>query len=237
MLKIYSPSTYADSYVNLPKAASDSKIIVSISTEKTDFNSIKTMINSVLDQTVHADQIIINIQTGNDMIIPDVILRNHILLVHKLSKNYGKCSTFLSPLSREKDAKTKIILLNDEQIYGKDFVENIIEESNKFPNDAIFVNGFNAKKFITNGSKSSTPINVIDVKYGVLIKPSFLPAEILETESMPLNSPNVVLSAFLIKNKVNFHQLHYNENFIKKSSDSDENDKKAIILYALYFGL
>lgn len=237
-LNVFSCEHYAQSYIKLPRAQTTSKIIISLSTSSDNLKNIKPTINSLLDQTVHADQIILSVDNiKSETIIPLYLTENNIIVVHKLAKSYGKCANFISPLLREKDATTKIILVDENQVYGLDFVETLIEASNQQPNKAIYLNGYNAKKFL-NGNKIEGPDNVIDIHHGALISPSFFTNDIMDTLHTPLNAPNAVLSANLIKNKVPLHKINYRENFIKKFTSKEiENEKMGIIFYAVYFDI
>ena len=237
-LNIFSCEHFAKSYLKLPKANSTSKIIVSLSTSFNNLKNIKPTINSLLDQTVHPDQIILSVDNiESQSIIPIYLTGNNIIIVHKLSKAYGKCVNFISPLLRERDANTKIILVDDGQVYGIDFLETIIDASNENPNKAIYVKGYNAKKFV-NENKFEGPDNVIDIHHGVLISPSFFSNDVIETLHTPLSAPNAVLSAHLIKNKVSIHKINYKENFINKFTSREiENEKMGIIFYAVYFDI
>ena len=236
---LYSYKYFSENYVKLPKAESPSKIIVSLSYSGTNINSIKPSINSLLDQTVHPDQIIISINTTNHpyTIVPAFLTEANIIILHNLSKNYKECSNFISPLLRERDADTKIILVNDKQVYGIDFIETLVEASNKHPNKAIYIKGYNAKKLVTQ-STFEGPDNVIDIRYGALIKPSFFSGEFIDTLHTPLDAPNAVLSSELLKNKVELHHLKYKDNFVNKMSPTQvKAEKMGIVFYALYFDL
>ena len=226
---------YSESYLKLPRVNSKGKVIISISTDECDFGKIKRMINSVLDQTVHVDQIILSVNENNLIEIPSDLKTSNIIIEHKLSSDYGKCNALCSPLTREKDGDAKIIVLNDKQVYGPDLVNDLIQASEKNPDNVIYVKGYNAKQFLNNNSKEDVNENndIIDVSAGVLVKPRFLSTGILKCESCFKNAPNATLSAHLQK-LVNLTKIEDADTFYKKLGN-DEDEKKGTMFYAAFF--
>lgn len=238
-LRSGSIDNYAKEYLKSPRASTKHKIIVSMTTTTGNLENIKTSINSILDQTVHADQIIISIPENKDIVLPDYVKNNHIILVHKLTKDYGKSAGILSPLVREKDGEALIILVDDEGIYGSDFIETLVDASNQNPNSVIFVSGYNAKELAVNKQKVNNPESndIISVPDGVLIKPKFFHEDIFNLEESPhdiINTPDVFLTSYLRKNHVNMVQIRYDENF-RKFKYVLPNSERNISYYAALF--
>lgn len=140
-----------EEYLTLDRVSSDSKVVVAIYTENNDMTDNLTL-KSILAQTVHPDQIIII--SNNTVTIDDFIKSNNIAVVQSTSY-FGKVSLFMVPLSSQKDANTKIILVSDNVVYGKDFIETITSESEKYPDKVICVS------------------NKISIASGILVKPIF----------------------------------------------------------------
>lgn len=229
-LRTYSCEEFSKAYLKTPRTQSKGKVIVSIGTNKTNFSDIKPTINSILDQTVHADQIILSTQKPTDIVVPDYLVSQRIINVHRMCENYKGLLCLLSPLIREKDADTKIILVSDNQVYGEDFIETLVEASEQAPNSVIFTRGYNAKKSLALGEKVYTPHenDVIDLTGGVLVKPKFFEEDILNLESQPENienNPDVFLSSYLHKKKIHFVEIKYNENFGKTKKLLPDSDK------------
>jgi hypothetical protein len=226
-------------YLKTPRTQSSGKVIVSIGTEKSDFSEIRPMINSILDQTVHVDQITLSVKKGSVLAIPEYLERERIIISHKVCEDYKGLLCILSPLLREKDADTKIILVTDNQIYGEDFIETLVDASEKSPNAVIFTRGYNAKKSITMNEKVDVPHDndVIDITGGVLVKPKFFDEDILNLESQPENienAPDVFLSSYLHKKNVDFVEIKYNENF-RRMKEMLPGSDKTIGYYAALF--
>lgn len=238
-LQTKSIETYAKEYLKSPRASTKHKIIVSMTTTTENLENIKTAINSILDQTVHPDQIIISIPSDRDIQLPDYIKNNNIILVHKLSKDFGKSASFLSPLLREKDGEALIILVDDEGVYGSDFIETLVDASNQNPDKVIFVSGYVAKEMSTNKIKVDKPESndVISVPDGVLLKPKFFHDDIFTFDDTPndiVNTPDIFLSSYLRKHNVPMIQIHYNENF-RKFKYVLPNSERNVSYYAALF--
>ena len=135
----------------------------------------------------------------------------------------------MSPLLREKDGDAIIILATDNTIYGTDFIESLVEESEKNPNCAVYISGYNAKNFIETGKKVDQNSDVMELDNGVLIKPKFITENILDDQAY-IDNPNVFLSAHINKNNICSKRINYTENFVKKV-DTD-NEKLAVEFYA-----
>ena len=64
--------------------------------------------------------------------------------------------SFIASLLREKECGTKMILMRDDIVYGKDFIETLLKKSDKHPESCIYTG------------------NNFDNADGILIKPEFV---------------------------------------------------------------
>jgi hypothetical protein len=224
-------SYYAEKYLNLPRVTSKGKVVVSMYLRDDDISTNITL-KSILDQTVHPDQIII-VTSNKNIQIPE-FLRKDSIIVKQHSNNDKSESAFTVPLSTQKDSDTKIIIVTNGIVYGPDFIESLVEESDKSPDNVIFVEGYDAGSY-ANGKivKVKNP-NFIDVDNGVLIKPKMFKEQI-ESNSL-LDSPSAILSATIGKNKILTTKIDYNEIFHTHSSVKD-NEKRMVQHNARYFSL
>lgn len=134
---IHPSEKYIKSYSKLPKG-SDSKIIVSFTTTPEKIKGILPMINSLLDQTVKVNQIALVIPytyNGQKYDIPEYLKK--IVNIFPVAKDYGDGTNLVPILLREKDPSAIIIGIKDNQIYGKDFIESLVENSEKNCNSVI----------------------------------------------------------------------------------------------------
>ena len=237
-LRMLSCEKYAKVYANIPRADIKNKLIVSLFTRHQNLNNIKACINSLLDQTMRPDQIIVNIPENHHFEMPACIKDNNILILHKLSPKYGECLSFISPLIREKNADTVIIAVNDKSIYGPDFIETMVEESNKAPNNLIYISGYNAHEFISTGKKIDmhSDNDIVRIDYGVLFKPSMFDDDILDVEKGPAHvndCPDIFLSYHMNKKMLSKTQIEYGEVF--PHSIDNKYEKICIEYYSAYF--
>ena len=122
---------------NSKKKATDCKVVVSLTNNREYNNSnLQPMFNSILDQTTRVDQICINISPDNNQ--DDIEKYKDIINIYKIGKNFGKCTNFIPTLLREGNADTIIIVLPDDKyIFGKDYIETLIDASQVYPDKAI----------------------------------------------------------------------------------------------------
>jgi hypothetical protein len=142
-LHLCSYEKFLERYKDLPKA-SDNRVVLTFTTTPEKIGKLKPMINSLLDQTVRVNQIIMVIPECDKRKydIPDYL--KNIVTIIPSGKNYGEGTKLIPTLLREKDSDTIIIAINDNMIYGKDFLQEMIEKSNKNPNTIILENNNNS---------------------------------------------------------------------------------------------
>ena len=134
---INSSKNYIQNYSKLPKA-SEGRVVISFSADPTKLNKLKPFINSILDQTVKVDLIVMIIPDDGryvNYVIPDYIKRS--VVVFHAGKGYGKGTKIIPMLLREKECNTTIISLNENIVYGQDFIYCLLEESNNYPNSIL----------------------------------------------------------------------------------------------------
>ena len=189
-LYIKSSDSYIENYTKLPHGGSG-RVVISFTTVPERMDKLKPMLNSLLDQTVRVDQIALNLPYNHKGVKYDVPKEyTNMLNVFKVGKDYGPGCKIIPTLLREGEVGTKIIYLDDDQIYGKDFVETLIEESEKYPDSAIYTKeGMNASG-------------------GVLIKPEFFDSSVIDSEKTHFDD------AWMKKHlKTQARKVDYSENY------------------------
>lgn len=151
-LHFCSTDSHVKNYSRLDKSDDKARVVLSLTTTPERLNKLKPTIVSLLDQTTKVDEIAVSVPYGKKYVIPEYL--KDIAQVYRYSVNYGDAGNLVPALLREREGDTKIILVRDNIVYGKDFVESIVTASNKNPNKAIVVKSLDADK-------------------GVLIKPDF----------------------------------------------------------------
>lgn len=116
---------YIKNYKNLDKAH-DKKVVISMTTTPEKIKKIKPVLKSLLDQTVKVNMIVLNIPKDQEFEIPSEY--KDMISILKCGKDYGCANKLIPTLLREDDNNTIIIMIEDNVIYGKDFIETIVEE-------------------------------------------------------------------------------------------------------------
>ena len=129
-MRINPSSDYTEKYKYLPRA-SKNRTIVSFYTPEKNLDKIKPMINSILDQTVRVDQILLPCSYN----IPDYL--RTVVSPCPVMKNYGNGTAFVPVLLKEKNADTSIIVPKDNVVYGKDYIETLVTNSEQDSNSVI----------------------------------------------------------------------------------------------------
>ena len=124
-----STNTYLENYKNLDKADNKKKVIISLSVKPEKIHKIKPMINSILDQTVKVNQIVLNLPNNKEYNIPKEY--ENIFSIFRCGKDYGECNKFIPTLLREENSDTVIILLDEDYVFGQDYIETMVEEYKK----------------------------------------------------------------------------------------------------------
>lgn len=130
---------HTENYKNLDKA-NDNRVVLSLSTTPDRIKKMKPTINSLLDQTVRVDQIALNIPKtfkGQEYNVPEEY--KDIMNIF-ICNEYENCTNYIPTVLREDDNNTIILILDDNIIYGKDFIEKMIEEHKKDTKSAIVHN-------------------------------------------------------------------------------------------------
>jgi hypothetical protein len=157
------------------------KVVVSLTSTPDRIRKIKPMLKSILNQSVRVDEIALNIPyecKGKRYDIPDEIL--NIAKIYYTGKDYGSGTKFLSTVLREGDVGTIIILLDDDYIYGYEFIETILKESLKTPNIALYTKG------------------------AILLKPEFVKEDIIDITKSYIDDETIMKYLNVDKKKFNY---------------------------------
>ena len=181
-LHMKSCENFINKYSYLPKASTN-RVVISFSTTPEKINKIKPMINSILDQTVKVDAIYMVLLADKNYNTPKYI--TNVATVVLAGKDYGGGTKIIPILLKEKECDTTIIAMNDNVVYGQDFVFTMIEELKKNPG-----------------------VVLIDKKGDVmLVKPEYFGCDVINREKEDFDN-----NWFLDKSKNN-KIIEYNENY------------------------
>ena len=184
---VFSPDTYIKKYNKLDSGDKD-KVIISITTKQSPIK-LKPVINSLLDQTVKVDLITLTVPYGTKYDLPEELKGG--VLLYRTGKDYGDATCLIPTIMREGERNTKIFTVGDDIVYGKDFIETLLNVSKKFPDKVVYME---------NG-------NGLDVTKGAIFKPSFFDSTFVD---MP---EGVSCTKWINKYVKNKKGVKYNENY------------------------
>jgi hypothetical protein len=153
LLHIFPLQGYSENYKKLDKIG-EYRNIISLTATPQQMGKMTHTIKSLLDQTVKVDIISLIVPQGNDYKLPEE-LKNYVSLF-RCNQNQGLLNSLSTAIERESESTTRIITLGSDMIYGKDFIETILEESEQNPNDIIYVNNKKNYMDLTKGIVFST---------------------------------------------------------------------------------
>ena len=176
---------FIENYTKLPKA-SEGRVVISFSVNPNKINKLKPFINSIIDQTVKVNLIAMIIPDDGrsiDYVIPNYI-KNVAAIFHS-GRGYGKGTKIIPMLLREKECDTTIISLNENVVYGQDFIYSLLEESKKHPNSIL-----------------------IDKKHNfMLVKPEHFGCDVIDRKQSTLNDD------WFLQKSLNNRVFNYRENY------------------------
>lgn len=141
-LYLFSPERYIKNYKDLDKIDKTNRTVIALTSTPEKMKNLTPVIISLLDQTVKVDLISIVVPYGSQYKLPKNL--KDAVTIFRTTRNKGDLTPILSSLIREGESNTKLIILGDNTIYGKDFIEQLIDESNKNPTKIIQVNDKNS---------------------------------------------------------------------------------------------
>ena len=176
------PENFIQNYIK-KKSTNKNFVVISIAVSPENISLLKPTINSLLDQTVKVNNISIAIKSEDKNQVPISNYLRRIAQINITKKDYGTSFPIIPELLRAKNNNTIIIVLKPGVIYGKDFIEQILDKNEKETN------------------------KMIKSKDAVLIKPSFFKGDCVDCK---LPSTNDWLKKNI---KVDLIEMNYLENY------------------------
>ena len=160
-LYIFPVEGYAKNYKNLDKIGKH-RTVISITTTPEQMKKLTPVIKSLLDQTVRVDLISISVPYGDKYKLPSKLENS--VSIFRCGQDKGDLNCILPVIMREGESTTRIITLGVDKIYGKDFIETLLEASEKNPDKIIYENN----------------TDYIDLTKGVVFSTSFFDEKALD---------------------------------------------------------
>lgn len=135
-LRMFSLESYTKNYMKKLLGDTEHRVVV-LSTCRTEkeLRNVPVFVKSILDQTVRVNEFVLFVPYS---------LKNkaekygQAIRVIGYKKDYGPMNTFVYGTKREENGKTKLIILDCNTSYGKDYIESMLDKSNERKNCLIF---------------------------------------------------------------------------------------------------
>jgi hypothetical protein len=137
-LYIWPTEGYARDYKKLD-SVSENRVVIAIAEDASLLKSIGPTVRSLLDQTVRVDAITMVIPAGESYTVPEDL--KGVVSILKCGVDRGCVMNSIIPtLSREPDAGTKVIIIQGGVIYGKTYIEDVLEYSKTLKGESRHIN-------------------------------------------------------------------------------------------------
>ncbi|WP_417875153.1 glycosyltransferase [Xanthomarina gelatinilytica] len=195
------------------------KNIISFTTIPSRINNIKPMVDSLLNQSVQADEIILWVSKSYKRLnqhietdIPDFIKKTPIIV--KFCEDVGPFTKLYYSLKQEWNNKECIIItVDDDVFYPKHWLKQLLKQENKTPNKAIGYRGrvltdklnYNTSVKITDAaSRKPVKVDIITGTWGALYKVKFFDESIFNQDLIHANFmvDDIWITGNLAKNNI-----------------------------------
>lgn len=155
MVRLTGPKRWTDRTIN--KMRSDA--VISLSVLPTRFKGLKPTLNSLTDQSVLPEKIILNLpktfrRDKTNYVIPEYVKNHPLVEINWIENDLGPATKLLPTLDLYKDDPDKlIIIVDDDQIYPRGMVENYIKHSKELPDAAMTLSGWTVPKSFDHADK------------------------------------------------------------------------------------
>ena len=133
--------------------------MISLSVLPSRFKGILPTINSLTDQSVLPEKIIINLpryfkRDKTNYEIPQYIHEHPLIELNWIEEDMGPATKLLPTISRyEKQPERLIIVVDDDQIYPRDLVSNYVENEKLLPDVAMTLSGWTVPRSFDHADK------------------------------------------------------------------------------------
>lgn len=213
-----------DSIYQFKKFACNDRVVVSMSTIPDRLEHMCPTLCSILDQNVRVHEICINIphisRKGLEYSIPKWMSDLKHVKIHRVEKDEGPATKLLPTLRRE-SKDTKIIVIDDDNIYHSNTISTLIAMSRANPKCAITNYGVKLSKTgqlpdiktrIRMFYQPSMEVDLLQGFSGFLVTPSMFPKRVYEIKDCPpeaISVDDVWFSGWLRHNNVKIITPNY----------------------------
>ena len=181
-----------------PRSTTGVRWVVSLTTLPSRIHRIRGTLNSLLDQTEPADEIVLAVpkysrREQTSYRIPDWLKRSNTVTILPC-EDLGPATKLLPVLKRTNDPETRIAVVDDDVVYPPDFLANLRIWNQQYPNNALAYSGWslaNSLKYrdsqVFYGTELRFPkaVDVLRGTWGYVVRRGFFDDRVFDFASVP----------------------------------------------------
>ncbi len=229
-------SSLADRYYDLPRAAGETPVWISLTTLPSRIKKTAPTIKSLLDQTVRVDGIRFNLPSESrrekcGYTVPTFLQNCAPLSLVSCPEDHGPITKLL-PTVRDFESipDARIIIVDDDTIYPKTMVEALTTTGEQFPHSAVCMRGWKVppgdvhkdRIYVqASGIEQPTPVAILQGASGFMVRPGFFPDNILVDADAPPEAffvDDILVSGTLAKQGISRYVAPSAIQFVRISS-------------------
>lgn len=177
-------------------------VLVSLTTTPSRISQLRPTLASLLDQTRPPDAIVLNLpqrceRDASPYAIPRFVAEFPGLRIERCERDLGPATKLVPTLLRQPDLESALIVVDDDQIYPRELVANLLHWSALLPDAALCHRGFRVPPDFDHARRNTlyaehqlrpAAIEVIQGSAGYLVKPRFFGSSLLDYRGAPASA-------------------------------------------------
>jgi hypothetical protein len=175
------------------------RAIVTLTTIPSRISRLRPTLASLLDQTRPPDAIVLNLplrceREARGYALPGFLAQLPELRVERCERDWGPATKLIPTLLRLPDPDAALIVVDDDQIYPRELVSNLLHWSESHPEAALCHRGFRVPRNLEHARRNTLyaehqrrpePVEIIQGSAGYLVKPRFFGPDLLDYHGAP----------------------------------------------------
>lgn len=187
----------------LPRCGVEDRVVVSLTTIPDRIGRIRPTLLSLLDQTRRPDRIVLNLpktshREGRDYVIPPFVeALSACIDIHRCDRDWGPATKLLPTLEIEREPNTRIVVVDDDQVYPRNMIEELVAWSERLPEAAPCSRGHGIPPGNVHEDRDThygtdvgrpIPVEIMQGSAGFLVRRRFCSDEIFDYGEAPPES-------------------------------------------------
>jgi hypothetical protein len=171
---------------------------VSLTTIPSRIGRIGRVLNSLIDQTCPADEIVLAVPDRSrrenvEYDIPNGIATSDAITILRCN-DAGPATKLLPAIEREQDPKALLVAVDDDTVYPPEFLETLLTWHRRYPDHTLGYRGWRVPKtmrwedapFVYGTEiRSPEPVDVVTGVWGLAVQPRFFDGSVFDASSAP----------------------------------------------------